>query len=255
MSYFHEQPSDLSNSDWVKYILINTLKVYLDNFFTFILISLIPVGIFTILRYLFIPQINELNQNELNGIQLFLFGLIFIVGFFISVLATAALSVKVHSIKIGNKLSVINCYLSVWNKIVSLSIANLVYFVLFFAAVLLSLTIFGLPLLFLLMINFCFFNQMILFENMGPIESFSGSYELVKKFRLRIFFVIVLVLILLLFTYFLIWILGPEFSLINNLMLNIVEVIIFPITGIIPITGITTMLIYLDIKQRKQTNT
>ena len=176
MSYFHEQPSDLSNSDWVKYILINTLKVYLDNFFTFILISLIPVGIFTILRYLFIPQINELNQNELNGIQLFLFGLIFIVGFFISVLATAALSVKVHSIKIGNKLSVINCYLSVWDKIVSLSIANLVYFVLFFAAVLLSLTIFGLPLLFLLMINFCFFNQMILFENMGPIESFSGIY-------------------------------------------------------------------------------
>ena len=255
MSYFHEQPSDLSNSDWVKYILINTLKVYLDNFFTFILISLIPVGIFTILRYLFIPQINELNQNELNGIQLFLFGLIFIVGFFISVLATAALSVKVHSIKIGNKLSVINCYLSVWDKIVSLSIANLVYFVLFFAAVLLSLTIFGLPLLFLLMINFCFFNQMILFDNMGPIESFSGSYELVKKFRLRIFFVIVLVLILLLFTYFLIWILGPEFSLINNLMLKMVEVIIFPITGIIPITGITTMLIYLDIKQRKQTNT
>jgi len=255
MSYFHEQPSDLSNSDWVKYILINTLKVYLDNFFTFILISLIPVGIFTILRYLFIPQINELNQNELNGIQLFLFGLIFIFGFFISVLATAALSVKVHSIKIGNKLSVINCYLSVWNKIVSLSIANLVYFVLFFAAALLSLTIFGLPLLFLLMINFCFFNQMILFESMGPIESFSGSYELVKKFRIRIFFVILLVLILLLFTYFLIWILGPEFSLINNLMLNIVEVIIFPITGIIPITGITTMLIYLDIKQRKQTNT
>jgi len=255
MSYFHEQPSDLSNSDWVKYILINTLKVYLDNFFTFILISLIPVGIFTILRYLFIPQINELNQNELNGIQLFLFGLIFIFGFFISVLATAALSVKVHSIKIGNKLSVINCYLSVWNKIVSLSIANLVYFVLFFAAALLSLTIFGLPLLFLLMINFCFFNQMILFESMGPIESFSGSYELVKRFRIRIFFVILLVLILLLFTYFLIWILGPEFSLINNLMLNIVEVIIFPITGIIPITGITTMLIYLDIKQRKQTNT
>jgi len=255
MSYFHEQPSDLSNSDWVKYILINTLKVYLDNFFIFILISLIPVGIFTILRYLFIPQINELNQNELNGIQLFLFGLIFIFGFFISVLATAALSVKVHSIKIGNKLSVINCYLSVWNKIVSLSIANLVYFVLFFAAALLSLTIFGLPLLFLLMINFCFFNQMILFESMGPIESFSGSYELVKKFRIRIFFVILLVLILLLFTYFLIWILGPEFSLINNLMLNIVEVIIFPITGIIPITGITTMLIYLDIKQRKQTNT
>ena len=40
----------------------------------------------------------------------------------------------------------------------------------------------------------------------------------------------------------------------NNLMFSIVEVIIFPITGIIPITGITTMLIYLDIKQRKLIN-
>ena len=31
VSYFQDQPSDLSNSEWVKYILMNTLKVYLDK--------------------------------------------------------------------------------------------------------------------------------------------------------------------------------------------------------------------------------
>lgn len=255
ISDFYNEPTDLGNFEWVKYILISTLKVYLDNIFTFILISLIPVGIFNILRYAFIPDINELNQNQLNGFQLLLFGILLITGFFVSILATAALSIKINSIKLGESISVFNCYLSVWAKIGTLSIANLVFFVLFFAAALLSLTIFGLPLIFLLMVNFSFFNQVILFEDKGPIESFSGSYELVKTFRIRIFFVIVLLLILLLFLYSLVWIIEPKINLMNNLVFGILEVAIFPITGIVPITGITTMLIYIDIKQRKLINT
>ena len=251
ISNFNYDSKDLGNFEWVKYILISTFKVYLNNIFTFILISLIPVGNLNILRYVFIPNINELNQNELNGLQLFFFGVLLITGFFVSILATAALSIKINALTFGKKLNVFDSYISVLPKIRTLFIANLVFFILFFAAALLSITIFGLPLLFLLMVNFSFFNQMILFEDMGPIESFPGSYELVKTFRIRIFFVILFILILLLFMYSLVWIIEPKINLINNLIFSILEITIFPITGIVPITGITTMLIYIDIKKRK----
>ena len=97
ISNFNYDSKDLGNFEWVKYILISTFKVYLNNIFTFIFISLIPVGIFNILRYVFIPNINELNQNELNGLQLFFFGVLLITGFFVSILATAALSIKINA--------------------------------------------------------------------------------------------------------------------------------------------------------------
>ena len=249
-----DKPKDLNNTEWVKYILLNTLKVYFDNILSFITISLIPILIFNIIRYGFLPDINQMNDSEFNLFSFVILGIFLIMGFFISVLATSALSLKINYIKCRKKINVLNCYINLLPNIKKLSLANLVFFVLFLAAALLSLTLFGLPLLFLLMVNFCFFNQMILFERMGPIQSFSGSYELVKGFRIRIFFVILIELLCLLFIYSLIWLIEPNINILNGFIFSVLEVVIFPITGIVPITGITTMLIYIDIKERQQTN-
>ena len=106
---------------------------------------------------------------------------------FTGLLAGGAVTYAVSQQYLGRPVTVGACYVAALNRALSLLIALVVFMVVMFGAVLLSLILIGIPLLIYIVVAFFFFVQVIIIERKGPIDALTRSRQVVRGSWWRVF--------------------------------------------------------------------
>ncbi len=177
---------------------------------------------------------------------------VFVLGFLVGVLASAATTYIVAGKYLGHRGTVAGGYAAALRFGPSLLASTLIYSAALGAAVLLSIIVIGIPILIFIFVAWFFYVQAVMIEGKRPMEALSRSWDLVRGNWLRVLGIGVV--------YVSITILAAFAASLPGLA--VLEVVDTTIAGnllitagtavVAPFTYVGTMVVYLDLRARKE---
>ena len=215
-------------------LISETFNVYSENLWPFALIEAVTT----------VPLIISIATPTWLSI------ILTVVSFILSFISFPATAYGVARHYVGQEVDVAACYHRAWHRVVSIILANLLFFVALVCTLLLSLILIGIPLFFFVLVSFFFFGQAIILERLGPVDALKRSFELVTGSRWRVFWIgvvyVMLILALLLGAFIVVAIVTGVNPVAGEMVANVLEIFLFPIMPI----GAT--LVYFDLRVRKE---
>lgn len=215
--------------------LDETFQMYRENFWPFVLISVVPQ----------LPTVALAVAKPIGPTML-------VVSIFLSILASGATVYAVADKKLGRSIRVGECYRRAWRRAMVLTAAFVLYGLALFGAVILSLVLIGIPSLVLIGIPMSvyvavvwfFADEAIVIEGRG-LSALGRSADLVSKNWWRVFGILV-VYVVILFA----GMVTSGFVLINPFLATIWAATVG--TVLTPVVLIGRTLVYLDLRVRKE---
>lgn len=220
--------------------LVESARIYRNNFVYFIAISLIPQ----------LPGI-LMSFGNIQDLRIILPILLLFSPLY--VLSSAASVMGISQYYLAGQIDIGYCFRRAWYKILSLYIAFLVFGLVLIGAGFLTIILIGLPLLLYLFTVWFFFVECIMLDRKGPLDSLWQSRDLVSGSFWRIFGIglgfTAIIILASVFAQILVSTLIPNSHFLAIIFLSVVSIVILPIGWI----GRT--LVYYDLRLRKEAYT
>ena len=216
-------------------LLAESFSIYRESFWLYwwiVLLASIPV------------LMGDVVQSEALSAALYL------VNALTSLLAIGAVIYAVSQRYLDRRPTVRECYIAALNKGITLLVAFLVFLVLVIGAVLLSIILIGIPLLLYLAAALFFFAEAIVIEGAGSVASLGRSRALVRGTWWRVFGIGIVYVLLALAGGIAVGVVGGIVALANETIGNLV--ITIGTVFIIPVVYIGEVLVYFDLRVRKE---
>ncbi len=207
--------------------LDETFQMYRENFWPFVLISVVPQ----------LPTVALAVVKPIGTAML-------VVSIFLSILASGATVYAVADKKLGRSIRVGECYRRAWRRAMVLTAAFVLYGLALFGAGILSLVLIGIPMFVYVAVVWFFADEAIVIEGRG-LSALGRSADLVSKNWWRVFGILV-VYVVILFA----GMVTSGFVLINPFLATIWAATVG--TVLTPVVLIGRTLVYLDLRVRKE---
>jgi hypothetical protein len=152
-------------------LISETFGVYSASFWPFALIAALPV----------VPTTISIATPVWLTVILLIAGLV------LALLAYPATAFGVALFYLDREVDVALCYRRAWNRVISLLIAYVIFFVVLIGCAILALIVIGIPLFFYILVSWFFFSAAIIIEGKGPTDAIGRSRELVRGSWWRVF--------------------------------------------------------------------
>jgi len=212
-----------------------TFRVYGAHFWPFFLMALVPQ----------VPSlVNTLSLPAPLAVLLVLASVV------LSILAGGAFVHAVVKQTLGRTIDVRQCYDVAWRRVLSLAGAFILFVIALLGVSILMIVIVGIPLFFWLLVVWFFAAEAIMVEGKGPVSALGRSRELVRGSWWRLFvigvvyvFISIGMLVPLLIAY-------AVLANLNEVVANLYQFL--AVAAIAPIASIGAVLVYFDLRVRKE---